>query len=76
MPLPPITARDGGWLMGGARHERRKLLAIALLSSMIASPAWELFKTNKDLISMAKITMEEALRSAAKAVPSGTGSGG
>ncbi len=49
----------------------KKLLAITLLSGVIASPAWALFETNKDLIATAKITMEEALRSAVKAVPGG-----
>jgi uncharacterized membrane protein YkoI len=49
----------------------RKLFAIALLSGVMVSPAWALFETNKDLISTAKITMEEAVRAAAKAVPGG-----
>jgi uncharacterized membrane protein YkoI len=50
---------------------RKELLAAAVLTSAIASPAWALFETNKDLISTAKITMEEAVRAAAKAVPGG-----
>ena len=49
----------------------RKLLSIALLSGVIASPAWALFETNKELVSTAKITMEEAVRAAAKSVPGG-----
>ena len=49
----------------------RKLFIMALLSGVIASPAWALFETNKELISTAKITMEEAVRAAAKAVPGG-----
>jgi uncharacterized membrane protein YkoI len=49
----------------------RKLLVITLFSGVIASPAWALFETNKELISTAKITMEEAVRAAAKAVPGG-----
>ena len=49
----------------------KKLLAITLLSGLIASPAWALFETNKELISTAKITMEEAVRAASKAVPGG-----
>jgi uncharacterized membrane protein YkoI len=44
-------------------------LAVALLSGVIASPAWALFETNKDLVATAKITMEEAVRNAVKAVP-------
>jgi uncharacterized membrane protein YkoI len=49
----------------------KKLLAITLLLGLMASPAWALFETNKELISTAKITMEEAVRAAAKAVPGG-----
>ena len=47
----------------------KKVLAIALLSGVIATPAWALFETNKELIATAKITLEEAVRSAVKAVP-------
>ena len=47
----------------------KKVLAVALLSGVIASPAWALFETNKDLVATAKITMEEAVRNAVKAVP-------
>ena len=47
----------------------KKVLAVALLSGVIASPAWALFETNKDLVAGAKITMEEAVRNAVKAVP-------
>ena len=47
----------------------KRVLAIALLSGVIASPAWALFETNKDLVATAKITMEEAVRNAVKAVP-------
>ncbi|MBA2486087.1 MAG: PepSY domain-containing protein [Nitrospira sp.] len=39
----------------------KKVLVIALLSGVVASPAWALFETNKDLIATAKITMEEAV---------------
>jgi uncharacterized membrane protein YkoI len=49
----------------------RKLFAITLLSGVIASPAWALFETNKDLIATAKITMEQAVHAAAKAIPGG-----
>jgi uncharacterized membrane protein YkoI len=49
----------------------RKLFAMALLSGVMASPAWALFETNKDLISTAKITMEQAVHAAAKAIPGG-----
>ena len=49
----------------------KKLLAIALLSGVIAIPAWALFETNKELIATAKISMEEAVRNAVKAIPGG-----
>ncbi len=48
-----------------------KFIAVALFSGLIASPAWALFETNKELISTAKITMEEAVHAATKAVPGG-----
>jgi Predicted membrane protein len=47
----------------------KKILAIALLSGVITTSAWALFETNKDLIATAKITLEEAVRHAVKAVP-------
>lgn len=47
----------------------KKILAIALLSGVITTPAWALFETNKDLVATAKITLEEAVRHAVKAVP-------
>lgn len=47
----------------------KKILAIALLSGVIATPAWALFETNKELIATAKVTLEDAVRSAVKAVP-------
>jgi uncharacterized membrane protein YkoI len=47
----------------------KKVIAIALLSGVIASPAWALFETNKELVSTAKITLAEAVQHAVKAVP-------
>lgn len=47
----------------------KKVIAIALLSGVMATPAWALFETNKELISTAKITLEEAIHHAVKAVP-------
>ncbi|GMV51201.1 hypothetical protein FBQ96_01570 [Nitrospirales bacterium NOB] len=47
----------------------KKLLAIALLSGVIASPAWALFETNKQLAATATVTLEEAVRHALTAVP-------
>ena len=47
----------------------KKVIAIALLSGVIASPAWALFGTNKELVSTAKITLSEAVQHAVKAVP-------
>ncbi|GAB1721912.1 MAG: peptidase M4 [Nitrospira sp. CR1.1] len=47
----------------------KKLIAIALLSGVIASPAWALFETNKELAATATVTLEDAVRHALKAVP-------
>jgi len=46
----------------------KKVIAIASLSLLLASPAWALFETNKELVSTAKITLEEAVHHALKAV--------
>lgn len=40
-----------------------------LMGTLAAGPAWALFETNKELIAGAKISMEEAIKSATKAVP-------
>jgi uncharacterized membrane protein YkoI len=47
----------------------KQVIAIASLSVLLASPAWALFETNKELVSTAKITLEEAVHHAVKAVP-------
>lgn len=47
----------------------KKVLAIALLSGVVASPAWALFETNKQLAATATVTLEEAVRHALKSVP-------
>ncbi len=47
----------------------KKVLAIALLSGVVASPAWALFETNKQLAATATVTLEEAVRQALKSVP-------
>lgn len=47
----------------------KKLFAAILVSGMLASPAWALFETNKELVSTAKITLEEAIHHALKSVP-------
>ncbi|MCE3224158.1 MAG: exported protein of unknown function [Nitrospira sp.] len=47
----------------------KKIFAFALLSAMMTSPAWALFETNKQLVSGAKITLEEAIHHALKSVP-------
>ena len=41
-------------------------LTIAALSTW---PAWALFETNKELVANAKVPLEEAVKSAIKAVP-------
>ncbi len=47
----------------------KKMIAIALLSGVIASPAWALFETNKQLASTATVTLEDAVKHALKLVP-------
>ncbi len=47
----------------------KKMIAIALLSGVMASPAWALFETNKQLAATATVTLEDAVRHALKAVP-------
>lgn len=47
----------------------KKFLASILVSGMLASPAWALFETNKELVATAKITLEEAVHHALKSVP-------
>lgn len=47
----------------------KKMIAIALLSGVIASPAWALFETNKQLVSTATVTLEDAVKHALKVVP-------
>jgi uncharacterized membrane protein YkoI len=45
------------------------ILAAIMAAALAASPAWALFETNKDLIASAKVPLEEAVKSAIKAVP-------
>ena len=47
----------------------RLLLSAMIIGALSAGPAWALFETNKELIAGAKISMEEAIKSAVKAVP-------
>ena len=37
--------------------------------ALLATPAWALFETNKDLIAQTKVPLEEAIRNAIKTVP-------
>lgn len=47
-----------------------KLILPAVVAiTLAAGSAWALFETNKDLIANAKIPLEEAVKSAIKAVP-------
>ena len=39
------------------------------MMTLVSSPAWAIFETNKELIASAKITLEEAVRNAVKLVP-------
>ena len=47
----------------------RLVISTVLIGLLSAGPAWALFETNKELVASAKITMEEAIKSATKAVP-------
>ncbi|MGZ8374769.1 MAG: PepSY domain-containing protein [Nitrospira sp.] len=47
----------------------RKIMLAAVMMTMVSSPAWAIFETNKELIASAKITLEEAVRNAVKLVP-------
>lgn len=47
----------------------KHIMLAAALMTLMSSPAWALFETNKELISTAKITLEEAVRNALKLVP-------
>jgi uncharacterized membrane protein YkoI len=53
----------------GAYKMKSTLIAAAIVSVMITSPAWALFETNKELAATAKITLDEAVKNAVKAVP-------
>ncbi len=45
------------------------MLAGIVAATLATAPTWVLFETNKDLIAGAKISMEEAIKSATTAVP-------
>ena len=45
------------------------MVSVILVAALAAGPAWALFETNKELVAGAKITMEEAIKSAIKTVP-------
>lgn len=47
----------------------RLIISTVMVSALAAGPAWALFETNKELVASAKVTMEEAVKSAIKAVP-------
>lgn len=47
----------------------KKFILTGMAVAIAASPAWALFETNKELISNAKINLEDAIRSAIKEVP-------
>lgn len=47
----------------------RLMMSAILIGTLAASPAWALFETNKELVASAKVPMEEAVKSAIKAVP-------
>lgn len=47
----------------------RFIVSAIIVGVLAAGPAWALFETNKELVASAKIPMEEAIKSAIKAVP-------
>ncbi len=47
----------------------KRAIMIALLSGLVASPAWALFETNKQLAATATVTLEDAVKHALKEVP-------
>jgi predicted thioesterase len=49
--------------------DMKKMIAIALMSGLLASPAWALFESNKQLAATATVTLEDAVKHALKAVP-------
>lgn len=47
----------------------RLIISTIMVGTLAASPAWALFETNKELVAGAKVPLEEAVKSAIKAVP-------
>lgn len=47
----------------------KKVMAIAVMSVLMTSPAWALFESNKELVATASVTLEDAVKHALKAVP-------
>lgn len=48
---------------------RKVIAAMTLVLSVWAVPGWALFETNKELSASARITLEEAIRTAVQAMP-------
>lgn len=47
----------------------RLIISTIMVGTLAAGPAWALFETNKELVAGAKVPLEEAVKSAIKAVP-------
>ena len=47
----------------------RIIVSAVMAGTLAAVPAWALFESNKELVANAKIPLEEAVKSAIKAVP-------
>ena len=47
----------------------RMIISAIIIGVLAAGPAWALFETNKELVASAKVPLEEAVKSALKAVP-------
>jgi uncharacterized membrane protein YkoI len=47
----------------------KKVIIASVMVIVASNPAWALFESNKELLSGAKINLEDAIRSAVKQVP-------
>ena len=50
-------------------RQMKQLVFAAMVLALSAGPSWALFETNKELVSTATITLEEAVRHALDLVP-------
>src|SRR5215467_4684218 len=71
MPKPPLFHQSNKYLAISTEEILFLKLAMSaiLIAALAAGTAWAIFETNRELIAGTKITMEEAIKSATKAVP-------